>query len=78
MHEGSIFIMRPTTYTQPWKDGNYGTQWKRPVTPYSNSPVFGMYEKSQFCMRGTWEEEGKEYIDSFYLNDEDGIYFTEK
>ena len=78
MHEGSIFVMRPTTYTQPWKDGNYGTQWKRPVAPYSNSPIFGMYEKSQFCMRGIWEEEGKEYIGSFYLSDENSIYFTEK
>lgn len=58
IHDNSKFIMRgPLNGLTPWQDGirngHNNEDWIRPIKP-NNSPVFGMYDTSQFIMRGIW------------------------
>lgn len=63
MHDDSTFIMRGATNDAPYYDTqgmmlgsqrHMGLDWSRPVSP-RNGPVFQMYERSNFIMRGEWK-----------------------
>lgn len=80
MHDDSCFIMRGTTTKVPWKEGMKPDQWTkthldkswyRPITT-DNGPLFSMYDKSQFIMRGNWDysEEYSIYSSNFTFIDE--------
>lgn len=60
-YDDSIFVMRgKTALNKPWLDGDYighnDKNWLSPVKA-SNSPLLGMYDTSQFTMRGVWDTE---------------------
>jgi len=65
MHHNSKFIMRGLSSEHPWEeDGiwipstdstHLNQDWTRPIHPIEqDSPVLGMYDVSQFIMRGVW------------------------
>lgn len=56
IHDNSKFIMRGPS-NHPWAgttNGHCNESWVTPIKPTS-SPVLGMYDVSQFIMRGKWE-----------------------
>lgn len=56
IHDNSKFIMRGPSEV-PWvgeDNGHCGENWITPIKP-TNSPVLGLYDVSQFIMRGKWE-----------------------
>jgi hypothetical protein len=72
IHDDSKLIMRgPLGSNQPWLDGvQYGghcdRDWRRPILQ-DNSPVLGMYDVSQFIMRGTWNTDDDWTLNNFEI-----------
>ena len=69
-HDSSTIIMRgaeqfyeedgqaqsyPNNNKKPWNDGEQWSGWRRPVLSREKSPIIGMYDGSNFIMRGAWD-----------------------
>ena len=66
MHHNSKFIMRGLSSEHPWEEdgiwipstdsAHLNQDWTRPIHPIEqDSPILGMYDVSQFIMRGVWD-----------------------
>ncbi len=44
----------PFSEIKPWNDGEMWVGWRRPVPSRELSPIIGMYDGSNFVMRGAW------------------------
>ena len=45
----------PNNNKKPWNDGEQWSGWRRPVLSREKSPIIGMYDGSNFIMRGAWD-----------------------
>lgn len=88
IHDDSKLIMRGplSEDKKAWEDGlgeqdngHCGRDWRRPILP-DNSPVFGMYDISQFAMRGVWDLDNiwNTRTTTFYISDWDTTLSTPK